>query len=149
MPISAGRRPADDAAGFDGQTIHLPHETHAVIAVLQKNVALAIAIEIAGPHRMPSVCGRRPANDSAGVDGQSIHFLGETHAVIAILQENVARGIAIEIARRDRFDRLTGRQGFIAERHMFDIQEPIRPITPRDLILHRIDALRNFSDDIF
>ena len=98
---------------------------------------------------MPPVCGRRPADHAAGFDAQTLHFPDKAQAVCTILQENVACGIAIQIARRDRFDRLTGRQGFIAERHMFDIREPIRPITLRDLVLHRIDAIRNFPDDIF
>ena len=108
MPLVGGRRPADDATGFDVKTVHLPHEAGAVIGILQEDVALAIPIEIAGSHRMPAVGGRRPADDAAVLDLLAIHFPGEAHAIVAILEEDVALAVAIEIARPDRMPFVAG-----------------------------------------
>ena len=98
MPTVCGRRPADGSAACDIQPIHLPHEAHAISAILQENVALAIGIEITRPDRTPIVCWRRPADDAAGFYGQPVHLPGEALAIIAILQENVTLAVAIEIA---------------------------------------------------
>ena len=105
MPIRARRRPADDRAGFDGQPIHLPNKAHAVIGILQEDVTLPITVKITRTYRMPSVCGRCPADDAAIFDSQAIHLPDEAHAIGAVLQEDVAVVVAVEVAPGRRIQR--------------------------------------------
>jgi hypothetical protein len=83
------------AFGFDGKAIHLP-EIDLPAVVPPKNVALAVAVEIAAALDVPIVGYRRVRHTAFAIGLQTVH-VPEIDLSSFMTPENVAVAVAVEI----------------------------------------------------
>src|SRR6516164_7418745 len=110
MPGRAGigQRCATDDAG----AVHLPDGRRAV-AALPEQVALSVAVEVAGADQVPGRAGigkRRTADDAGAV------HLPDRRGAVVVLPQQVALSVAVEV---DGADQVPGRAG-IGKRRIAD-----------------------------
>src|SRR5437016_566221 len=84
---------ADEGAGTDRITVHLPDPDRAVVGA-PEYVAAAVATEVGRVEDVP--IGRNVADDFAGADRVAIHLPDHDRAVVGA-PEHVAVAVAVEI----------------------------------------------------